>query len=73
MYSRTHILVLLTGIDETFAQTVHSRTSYVASEIRWNAKFVSVYEDSGNGVAINIAKLDNVEPAPMMVDKTSVQ
>lgn len=72
--SATEFLVLLTGIDENFAQTVHSRTSYVASEIHWNAKFVSVYEDSGDGVTINIAKLDHIEAAPMMAkDKTSVQ
>jgi inward rectifier potassium channel len=72
--SAAEFLVLLTGIDETFAQTVHSRTSYVASEVLWNAKFVSIFEDSTDGVAINVAKLDNIEPAPILAkDKTFVQ
>jgi inward rectifier potassium channel len=63
--SSAEFLVLLTGMDETFAQTVHSRTSYTSSEIRWNARFVSVYEDSPDGVAINVTKLDKVQPAPL--------
>ena len=39
--ANAEILVLLSGIDETFEQTVHARSSYVADEIAWNARFVS--------------------------------
>lgn len=41
--SEAEFLVLLSGNDETFAQTVHSRTSYRANEIVWNAKFRSMF------------------------------
>src|SRR5437868_10921194 len=36
-------LILLTGIDETFSQTVHARSSYRAEEIVWGARFANVY------------------------------
>jgi len=36
-------LILLTGIDETFSQTVHSRSSYKADEVVWNARFSNVF------------------------------
>src|SRR5204862_7044209 len=40
---QAEILELLTGVDETYEQTVHARTSYRADEIIWNAKFRSVF------------------------------
>lgn len=36
-------LVLLTGIDETFSQTVHTRSSYVAEDLVWNARFSNIF------------------------------
>ena len=44
--NEAEFLVLLSGNDETFAQTVHSRTSYRANEIAWNAKFRSMFIES---------------------------
>lgn len=44
--SEAEFLVLLSGNDETFAQTVHSRTSYKANEIVWNARFRSMFIES---------------------------
>lgn len=36
------IIVSITGLDETFSQTVHARHSYVADEIVWGARFVDI-------------------------------
>ncbi len=36
------IIVSLTGLDETFSQTVHARHSYTADEIVWDARFVDI-------------------------------
>jgi inward rectifier potassium channel len=36
------LIVSLTGIDDTFAGTVHARHSYIADEIVWNARFVDI-------------------------------
>src|SRR5262249_33054753 len=37
------VLVLLSGTDETFEQTVHARTSYRADEIVWDARFSPMF------------------------------
>jgi len=44
------ILILMSGIDETFAQTVHTRSSYRHDELVWGAKFSDMYETQPNGV-----------------------
>jgi inward rectifier potassium channel len=53
------ILVLVTAVDETFAQSVHTRSSYKPHEIRCGHKFVSVYRDGkeGDKIAIDIKRL----------------
>lgn len=37
------VLILLTGTDETSSSVVHSRSSYKAEEIVWNAKFSNIF------------------------------
>jgi inward rectifier potassium channel len=56
-------LILLTASDETFAQTVHTRSSYKSSEIVWNAKFVGIYNkvEAGEPISINVRKLSEIE------------
>ncbi len=39
----TEIIVILTGLDETFSQTIHARYSYSALEIFWNMRFVDIF------------------------------
>jgi inward rectifier potassium channel len=36
------IIVSITGLDETFTQTIHARHSYALDEIVWNARFADV-------------------------------
>ncbi|HVN83839.1 MAG TPA: ion channel [Candidatus Binatia bacterium] len=43
------IIVSLTGLDETFSQTVHARHSYVAEEIVWGARFVDILSRTPDG------------------------
>jgi inward rectifier potassium channel len=56
-------LILLTANDETFAQTVHTRSSYKSSEIMWNAKFISIYNkvEAGEPISIDVRKLSQIE------------
>ena len=58
------ILVLLTGIDEAFEQTVHARSSYRADEIVWNARFQSMFQptDAHSPVSVDITRVHEVEP-----------
>ncbi|MEO7189876.1 MAG: ion channel [Vicinamibacterales bacterium] len=63
--AEAEILVLLTGIDDTFAQTVHTRSSYRAEDLVWNARFISIFErgDNGSRLRADISKLHDHEPA----------
>ncbi|MBC7797482.1 MAG: ATP-sensitive inward rectifier potassium channel 10, partial [Pyrinomonadaceae bacterium] len=51
------------GIDETFSQTVHTRSSYKPSEIEWNAKFSDIYVRDADHkfVTIDVRKLSDTK------------
>jgi inward rectifier potassium channel len=60
--SDTEVLILLSGVDETFAQTVHTRSSYKQHEIVWGAKFRDIFGSSPDGVlTIDGARLDEYD------------
>ncbi len=64
--ANVEIIVLLRGYDETHSQEVHSRTSYIASEIVWGARFTPVLGRNGRGQAtIALDRLSLYEPAPL--------
>lgn len=56
-------LILLTGIDETFSQTVHARSSYKADEVVWNAKFANVFNrpSESDMLTIDVRRIDSIE------------
>ena len=60
-------LILLTGIDETFAQSVLARSSYKHDEIVWNAKFVNILSVSerDRSIAIDVGHLHEIENVAM--------
>jgi len=61
--SDAEFLILLTAIDETFSQTVHSRSSYKYHEVRWGAKFADMFHSSdGGGVTIDLRRIHNIDP-----------
>lgn len=54
------VLALLQAYEETFSQTVHTRTSYTNEELHYGAKFESVIEAGPNGsITIALDKIDN--------------
>ena len=60
---QAEILILLTGIDETFSQVVHTRSSYRAEEIIWNAKFANIFNkaDETGRISIDLRRLHEFE------------
>jgi inward rectifier potassium channel len=62
--TQAEILVLLSGIDETFEQIVHTRSSYRANEVVWNARFQSMFlgTDSRPQLAVDITRVHAIEP-----------
>lgn len=56
--------VVITGMDETFAQQVHARTSYKPDEIAWGMRFSDIFiRRPGEPLGIDIARLHDIEPA----------
>ena len=53
--SDAEILVLLKGIDETFSQTVHARSSFKADEIEWSQKFTDIYFRESSQIVVSIS------------------
>ena len=60
--SQPEIMVLISAIDETFMQTVHSRFSYRLDEIVYGAKFRDVYETAPDGrIRLDVRRLDEYD------------
>ena len=61
--SDVEILVILSAMDETFVQTVHTRSSYKLKEIKFGYKFANLYNniETGEPISIDIRKLSQVE------------
>jgi len=55
------VLILLTAVDETFAQTVHARTSYKQQEVVWGARFGDMFVSrEDRRIAIDMRRLDQI-------------
>ena len=55
------IVCLITADDETFAQTVHSKTSYDKTDIVWGARFRDMYTSDVDHVAIDLTRLHDLD------------
>jgi inward rectifier potassium channel len=64
--SDAEIMILITGTDETFSQTVHARSSYKPDEIAFGHRFVNIYNpvDAKGVVSIDVRRLSDTEVAP---------
>ncbi len=62
----TEVLVTLKAFDETYSQTVYSRTSYKSHQIVTGAKFIPMIEDGPDGsIILDMDKLNAYENAPL--------
>lgn len=60
------IFVSLTGLDETFNQTIHARHAYGWGEIAWGRRFVDIVGALPDGrVAIDYTRFHETKPAPL--------
>lgn len=63
--SQASIVVMIEGFDESVAQTVRARRTYLAPEIAFGHRYVDVLEPSDNDrVRVNYAKFHLTEPEP---------
>ncbi len=58
------IVVVLTGVDETFAQPIQARHSYLAEEILWDHHFVDIVVELEDGrSAIDYSRFHDIHPS----------
>jgi inward rectifier potassium channel len=57
-------IIVMTGWDDTFAQTIHARFSYTPDDIRWNHRFEDIISRTPNNecVILNVRKINDVVP-----------
>jgi len=63
--SEAEVFVLITAVDETFAQTVNSRASYTARELQFGRQFVPMYDLVDNVIVLDLDKLDATDTASL--------
>jgi inward rectifier potassium channel len=49
---RAEIVVVLSGLDESFSQTIHARMSYTADEIVWDRRLADVFVRGADGSSV---------------------
>ncbi|HWX25181.1 MAG TPA: ion channel [Vicinamibacteria bacterium] len=59
--SDAEFLILLTGYDETSAQTVHARSSYKGDEVVVGARFGDMFVRGSDGVCVDLARIHDIE------------
>lgn len=61
--SNAEFAILLSAMDETYAQVVHTRTSYKPNEIKCGYKFANIYNETeaGEKISIDVRKLSKIE------------
>lgn len=62
------IIILIKAFDDTFSQTIYSRSSYKAEEIVWGSKFLPMISRMENGsTRLDIGLIDAMEKASIPV------
>lgn len=58
---QAEFLVLVKGHDDTYAQTVHSNSSYIWKEVKWNMRFEKMYYPEDGTTILDLDKLSEVK------------
>jgi inward rectifier potassium channel len=58
-------IVMIKAFDESFSQTVYSRFSYKAFEIKWGEKFVYLLKQEKDGVSVDVGRISETEKAKL--------
>jgi inward rectifier potassium channel len=66
--AEAEFLVLLNAVDETYSQTVYSRSSYTAHEMEWGRKFSAMYFENSGQALLDLNRLNDTVAAPLPAD-----
>jgi inward rectifier potassium channel len=62
------IIVLLSGRDDTLADTIYARHSYTAEQIVWNQRFVDVISLHSSGrFLVDLRRFNDTEPVKITI------
>jgi inward rectifier potassium channel len=65
LQGRIEVLVILTGLDSTFGQTIHARFAYSMEDFKENAKFKDIVIELPDGTRqVNLDRISDWEPIP---------
>ncbi|MGO4911317.1 ion channel [Leeuwenhoekiella sp. W20_SRS_FM14] len=59
------IIIVIKAFDESFSQSVYSRSSYKFNEIKWGEKFTYLISQKDGRVSVDVSGIDNTEPAKL--------
>lgn len=63
---QAEVIALISGFDDTFSQTVHTRYSYRYDEMVWGAKFTPAFEiDRVGELVVEVDRVSALERAPL--------
>jgi inward rectifier potassium channel len=64
------IIVTMSGLDETFGQTIHARYGYAPQDIRWNHRFADILGEAEDGMAVidyrRFHQVESIEAKPRL-------
>lgn len=63
--AESEFLVLINAVDETYSQTVYSRSSYSAQEIEWGRKFAMMFSEEGSQAVLDLERLNTTIAVPL--------
>ncbi len=69
--AEAEFLVLINAVDETYSQTVYSRTSYTAQEMEWGRRFAMMFSEEGPQAVLDLGRLDTTIAAPLPAEPES--
>jgi len=68
MEAEAEFLVLINAVDETYSQTVYSRSSYTTHEVEWGRKFVMMFSEEGAQAVLDLERLSATTAAALPID-----
>ena len=63
----TEFMILVHAVDETYSQTVYTRSSYRFEEVVWGARFRDMFHVplDGRPIGVTVEKIHEIDPVPM--------
>ena len=61
----TEFLIAIEGREDTFAEAIHTRSSYLHNDIVWGAKFKPMLEENGHEMLLNLKAIDDYQKVPL--------